>query len=392
MAAPLDNCPVCGGEIVEKEVEKVLRGGGLTETLKIQAAVCLHCGERLYTPEDVSRFEQIRSTLQAKGKTSAQNTTLRAKLDYEVWFLDFLEKHDDRFRGQDTPPVIKLTSGGSSCQMEIVSEEDLPSFYNATAMNAIMPLTFVASFKVLDMIFEWLLEENCTLGKIQTVPWRFKEKVKLLKHDSHLQLPSLFENQPQLYSYAKALFCRLLPYRNQVVHNNAFSMSKGTLTLSSSKRGTSLTLSGEQVACLVRFVRLLVGALLGEIVIDDYKTRMVRRYLDALAPAHGLEVFDQQSPLFVHVRLTAPRQGAGFPADLNQVRDRLASIVPTQEVIFDLNVRAVDGGKLMATWYFAPEEVPNLDVMILYEESHKAHREALVDARSEGEGQQRSLS
>ena len=56
-------------------------------------------------------------------------------------------------------------------------------------------------------------------------------------------------------------------------------------------------------------------------------------------------------------------------------------------MVFDLNVRAVDGGKLMATWHFAPEDVPDLDVMTLYEESHKAHRETLVDVRSEGEKQ-----
>ena len=72
MVTLLDKCPVCGGEIVEKEVDKVLRGGNLTETLNIQAAVCLRCGERLYTPEDVDRFEQIRSTLKAKGKANTQ--------------------------------------------------------------------------------------------------------------------------------------------------------------------------------------------------------------------------------------------------------------------------------------------------------------------------------
>ena len=375
MARPLDKCPVCGGEMIEKEVEKVLRGGSLTEVLKIQAAVCLQCGERLYTPEAINRFEQIRSALEAKGTANAPNTTLRTKLDYEVWLLDFLEKHDDRFQGQDHPPVVELTSGSDACRIEMVPEEHLSS-------NAMMPLAFVASFKVLDTIFEWLLEENCTLGNIQTVPWQFKEKVQLLENDSHLQLPPLFENQPYLYSCAKALFCQLLPYRNEVVHKNAFAVSEGALTLSSSRQGTSLTLSGAQIACLVRFVRLLVGALLNEIIIDDYKTRMVRHYLNALAPAHGLATFDQQMPLFVHVRLTVPRQGAGFPADLKQVRDRLALTFPAQEVIFDLSVRAVAGGKLMATWHFAPEDVPDLDVMTLYEESHKAHREALVDMRS----------
>ena len=60
---PLEKCPVCSGEIVEKEVEKVLRGGNHTEIVKVQALVCLRCGERFYTPEVVRLFEEIRSKL-----------------------------------------------------------------------------------------------------------------------------------------------------------------------------------------------------------------------------------------------------------------------------------------------------------------------------------------
>ena len=56
-------CPICGGKIAEKEVEKVLKGGTNTAIIKLTAEVCLHCGERLYTPETVSRFEGIRKKL-----------------------------------------------------------------------------------------------------------------------------------------------------------------------------------------------------------------------------------------------------------------------------------------------------------------------------------------
>jgi len=56
-------CPICGGKIAEKEVEKVLKGGTNTAIMKLTAEVCLHCGERLYTPETVSRFEGIRKKL-----------------------------------------------------------------------------------------------------------------------------------------------------------------------------------------------------------------------------------------------------------------------------------------------------------------------------------------
>jgi YgiT-type zinc finger domain-containing protein len=59
-----EKCPVCGGEVVEKKVEKLLRGGKNTAVIRVSAEVCLHCGERLYSPDTVTRFEKIRKKLQ----------------------------------------------------------------------------------------------------------------------------------------------------------------------------------------------------------------------------------------------------------------------------------------------------------------------------------------
>jgi YgiT-type zinc finger domain-containing protein len=61
---PFPQCPICGGEIVEKEVEKLLRGGANTAVLSVRADVCLRCGERFYPQETVRRFEQIRLRLE----------------------------------------------------------------------------------------------------------------------------------------------------------------------------------------------------------------------------------------------------------------------------------------------------------------------------------------
>jgi YgiT-type zinc finger domain-containing protein len=59
-----EKCPVCGGQLVEKEVEKLLRGGVHTAVLTVAAEVCLHCGERLYSQETVKHFEDIRAKLE----------------------------------------------------------------------------------------------------------------------------------------------------------------------------------------------------------------------------------------------------------------------------------------------------------------------------------------
>lgn len=61
---PFEKCPICGGELVEKEVEKLLRGGIHTAILHVEAYVCLKCGERLYSPDLVRKFEDIRSRLE----------------------------------------------------------------------------------------------------------------------------------------------------------------------------------------------------------------------------------------------------------------------------------------------------------------------------------------
>jgi YgiT-type zinc finger domain-containing protein len=66
---PFDRCPVCGGELVEKEVEKLLRGGVNVAVVRVRAEVCLRCGERYYSEETVRRFEEIRAKLE-RGETA----------------------------------------------------------------------------------------------------------------------------------------------------------------------------------------------------------------------------------------------------------------------------------------------------------------------------------
>jgi len=63
MIQAFDQCPTCGGELKRKRVEKLLRGGADTAAIEVEADVCLHCGERLYSPETVRQFEQIRDKL-----------------------------------------------------------------------------------------------------------------------------------------------------------------------------------------------------------------------------------------------------------------------------------------------------------------------------------------
>ncbi len=69
---PFEKCPICGGDLLTKEVEKLLRGGKHTAVISVSAEVCLHCGERLYSTDTVKRFEEIRAKLAQEQTTDFQ--------------------------------------------------------------------------------------------------------------------------------------------------------------------------------------------------------------------------------------------------------------------------------------------------------------------------------
>ncbi len=67
-----NKCPICGRDLVTKAVEKLLRGGNNTAIIKIEAEVCLHCGERLYSEDTILLFEKTRSKLKRKEVSEYQ--------------------------------------------------------------------------------------------------------------------------------------------------------------------------------------------------------------------------------------------------------------------------------------------------------------------------------
>lgn len=69
---PFEKCPICGGELATKKVEKLLRGGGHTAVLSVTSEVCLRCGERLYSQDVVKQFNQIRHKLEQEDTEEFQ--------------------------------------------------------------------------------------------------------------------------------------------------------------------------------------------------------------------------------------------------------------------------------------------------------------------------------
>ena len=61
-------CPICGGELIDKQVEVLLRGGDHTAVVHVPAFKCVYCREVLYVASIAREFERITSQL-SRGDT-----------------------------------------------------------------------------------------------------------------------------------------------------------------------------------------------------------------------------------------------------------------------------------------------------------------------------------
>ena len=104
--------------------------------------------------------------------------------------------------------------------------------------------------------------------------------------------------------------------------------------------------------------------------------RLLKYHLDSLKTAHGLKAFKQKKPLLVNVEFEVPKQCGSFPVNLKQIRDKVSTTFPTQDVVFNLTVQTVDGENIIAKWYFKEEDVPTSDEVTFDEGSYKEHRVA----------------
>ncbi len=71
---PFEKCPVCGGQLKQKQVEKLLNGGGHSIAVNVIADVCLQCGERIYSEDVIRTFEEMRNKLKKQDFDHLINT------------------------------------------------------------------------------------------------------------------------------------------------------------------------------------------------------------------------------------------------------------------------------------------------------------------------------
>ncbi len=301
---------------------------------------------------------------------------LKEKLDYELWLLDYLSKTQDTFEGESDISTITLTNRKCNTYMRMPTSEVIGAGEAKKIMDAMMALTFIASYKILDMIIEWILEENKKSGNIQSIPWEFCRKIKIISGASvQLDYPSLFQSIPYIKDYLSALYIKLLKFRNEIVHKNNFSVSGAKLKIETVENSQtySIELGRGELGAFVRTVVAVTKLLTGVLPFGEKEDRLIKYHLDQISKLHELSEFKQAKPILVDVILKVPEEKGIFPADIKWVREKINKIHSNVNVLFNLKVIGLVDDNPSFCWFFPIDSVPKDEILELQSDNYKEY-------------------
>ena len=305
---------------------------------------------------------------------------LQEKADYEIWLLDFLSETLKTFEGDTDISTITLVNRQRGAHVDVHITEVLGAGAAMEVKNAISPLTFAATYKTLDMIFEWILEENVSIGNIKEVPWRFSEKIEMIsKNYNKLVYPPIFRSIPYIRDYLFALYSNLLKFRNEVVHKHSFSVSSTQLKIETEVdvEHYNLVLDRVELGAFVRTVVAAVNFLTGVLPLGRWEERLLKFHIDQIQKLHNLKMFGQAKPLLINVVLKVPAEKRVYPANLEFVRQEIRRIHRDADALFNLKVVGLVNGKPSVCWYFPANSVPDKDVFELHIGDYEKYRVSL---------------
>ncbi len=276
---------------------------------------------------------------------SSALSDLTERTEYEAWLLEAVyEIVNQSLAVEGGNEFVYPPNGGPPTLTISCAARFILGDWRIVFLEAGAPLVFVTSFKLLDMLLEWVLTQN---GKNST--HRFEQKIKELK--GSVMFPPLIETRTWLRERLITLYVQLEPLRGTVIHNRHFQTTGGTLEVSSSKRGTVgpvVTIASTDLRNLALVLVSLIRYLEGTWEMDLFREKRIRRAIDDLAHLHHLDPLGQLPPVFFTVRVYVPDMDS-IEIDLGKIRSDIAARRPGQDVLFDVCIIAVASDGSSAT-------------------------------------------
>lgn len=273
---------------------------------------------------------------------------LAERTEYEAWLLEDVyalvenELFPSFSDGVIYPVCRSKAEFFSQGRLKINIGDWRPGFLNAGA-----PLVFVSIFKLLDMLLEWVLEEN---GFSSTSS--FEEKSKRLKGPTIF--PPLIESRVWLKERLVALYSALKPLRGTIIHDRHFTATDGAIRVASSKKGVigaPVEVSATYLRMLACFIVSVVKYIDGTWQLDEFREKTLRYSLDQLAALHGLPSLGQSTPFHTCVRVYSTDSNP-VVVDVVTIRMDLATRYLNNDCSFDLRVLMVADGEVLDAYLF----------------------------------------
>ena len=284
--------------------------------------------------------------------TTAFGTTSLAKLaertEYETWLLEAVYVLAEQELFPSWPDAVVYPIANLKAQFIVHARANIvigdwrPGFLNAGA-----PLIFVSTFKLLDMLFEWILEEN---GISPT--FRFQQKLQHL--NGPLIFPSAIESRCWLKERLVGLYSTLEPLRGTIIHDRHFTATDGAIRVSSSKQGiigSEVEISAENLRKLAVTIVSVLGYVNGNWFFDEFREKILRHDLDELVTLHGLPLLGQKPPFHTCVRVYVGVNDL-LHVDPITIRRDLATRYANQDCSFDLRILMVKDNQVVAAYLF----------------------------------------
>lgn len=213
---------------------------------------------------------------------SASIDRLLDKLDYERWILPYVIR---KIRPQHATAVMDIDKR----QVTISVRESLSDAAVQSAVLQFLPLVFVATFKVLDRVVEWLLEENGDNPN----RWKFTQKFQRMRNQANkMNLPILFHKEPRLLDTWINLYDKLTEPRNSVVHRHSFRLAGQDIEIFDEDNPTLMKLKLSSYAIIgLSKMAMTVVELLQQFSPSQKLIHKAKYVCDTIAPELGLTPF-----------------------------------------------------------------------------------------------------
>lgn len=282
-------------------------------------------------------------------------TRLRDKLDYEQWVLDEIEQEHKVFPREVGSTLIE--NGEISAQEICATGLTISQPRVNEIIQRLYPLVFTASYKCIDMIIEWILEEN--KGKTSH-NWRFNDKISdanLGFKQGVLELPQPFANHRDVFEQILEIYTKLVDYRHAVIHRNQFQVENSEFRVEN-RNGNRYRFDTEELFSLAKIGSVSSDILLNNSV-KETQERSLKRYLDNLSFIHGLNTFDIAPDWAKVIEYRVEKQendSDAWKIDLDIVQQADGS---TSTQGYQLEVVGIEDGEVVCEWLIPSEDVPS---------------------------------